>query len=99
MTKKPLNKIALAMWILAPIFAAGEFHYFVFVRRGFELGQAPIGHANLTAGVVWESIRSGLVSVAALVTYGTVIELIDQIRWNMPYREQGRAGQTVTEPD
>lgn len=79
--KKPLNKVALALWILAAVVAAGEILSSVAIRH-VASDIATTDTLYVVAGSMWSMIRGALMSASALVAYGTIIEIVDQIRWN-----------------
>lgn len=66
------------MWILAAIF--GIISAITFVRAEHEAPLA-LGNASVME-VMWTLISPSVLSVATLVTFGTIIELLDQIRWS-----------------
>jgi hypothetical protein len=86
--KKPVNKIAVALWVLAVIVLLGEAASLEELREGMrELAQK--GDAiYAVAGSFWNVLRIGLLSAVQLATFGVIIELIDQIRWNALHREK-----------
>jgi heme/copper-type cytochrome/quinol oxidase subunit 1 len=78
--KKPLNRFALALWALAVLvlFAmTGE--YFSIFSAAHELAQRDtiyvVGHFG-------KFLVRGAVAAAQLASFGVIIELVDQIRWN-----------------
>jgi len=74
---KSLNKIALIMWVIAILIIVGETISFIEVPRDIR-DQSPFRFI----GLFWPLLRPDIISSAALVTFGTIIELLDQIRWN-----------------
>jgi hypothetical protein len=89
--RKPLNKVALAMWVVAGITLVTEIWIFA---RTYEISNtwAAPGGVLRFLGSMWELVRSGFVSAGALVAYGTIIELLDCIRWNA-LRPEDRAAE------
>ena len=79
--RKPLNKVALLMWLLAAVTLVTEIWIFA---RTFEQVEHVLVPANVFRFVssMWELVRSGFVSAGGLVAYGTIIEILDRIRWN-----------------
>ena len=41
----------------------------------------------LVAGSVWNMARTAILSAANLIAIGTIIELVDQIRWDNLYKD------------
>jgi hypothetical protein len=87
--KKPTNRIAIGLWVLAVLVLGTEVWVFANTYRW-----GPPGAVNFL-GSFWQLIRSGVVSAAALAAYGAIIELLDKIRWNalspkMQAAEMGR---------
>ena len=81
--KKPLNRVALALWVLAVLVIVGEACSFVVLRHGVQMSEAAGDRIYLVAGATWNFVRSALMSAASLVALGTLVELLDQIRWNI----------------
>jgi hypothetical protein len=79
--KKPVNKVALALWILAALFVVGELW-----SLGDMFQSAARFHQDeiyLIGGSI-ERIVQSIVGTAALLTaLGVLIELVDQIRWTV----------------
>ena len=79
--KKPLNKIALALWILAALFVMEETWTLA------EMFRIPTGLRGDMTYVVGGSISRFIQSVVAtaglLTGIGVLIELVDQIRWTV----------------
>ena len=74
--KKPTNRIAIGLWILAALVLGTE--AWIFTKQYRSL---PPDFSNFL-GNFWQLIRSGVVSAAGLVAYGAIIEILDSIRWN-----------------
>jgi hypothetical protein len=89
--EKPLNRIALFIWIVAAFVAISQiiaepfFHF-----RAYEVAPELRDPAAYYAVTMWyfAEIRSGLISAALLVGAGALVELVDQIRWNALYRDR-----------
>jgi hypothetical protein len=75
--KKPVNKFAVALWIVAAIVLLGEIALVDTVRQTVA---ARPGVSSFS--LLWASIRVALQSASQLAALGVIIELIDQIRWN-----------------
>ena len=84
--KKPLNKVALALWVLAALAVIGEACSFVVLQQGIQMAAAR-DTVYLVGGSVWNMARSAVMSAAALVALGMMVELLDQIRWNTARRD------------
>jgi hypothetical protein len=80
--KKPINKVAVALWILAALAVVGEVcSYLLLHKMMAETAQ----HGDTVyeiVGSTWNWAKSAIVLTAQLVALGVIIELIDQIRWN-----------------
>lgn len=84
---KPINKIALALWILAAVYAAGElWSYYAAMHLARDFQSAGNSYA-VTAGI-GRVLESTIMGCGQLVAFGTLIELVDQIRWNAIKREK-----------
>ncbi len=83
--KKQVNRVALFIWAVAAFVAITQLiaepylHYYTY-QAAPELRE-PIARYMVIAWYFGE-IRAGLVSAALLIGAGTLVELIDQIRWN-----------------
>ena len=78
--KKPLNKVALAIWVLAVAQLATQGWFFV--GSYFLNDPALPGSMFRFLAVTWTFVHSGFVAAGELVALGAIIELVDQIRWN-----------------
>jgi hypothetical protein len=79
--KKPLNKVALALWIIAALFVLGEAWSMVdMFRTAAEMHDAQY---YLVGGSISRLVQSTVVSAAMLTGMGVLIELVDQIRWTL----------------
>lgn len=79
--KKPINKFAVALWVLAVLVLlaeAGQYGSIIEAMKKFA-GQES---TQLVEGSLWRFLVSGVLSAAQLAAFGIVIELVDQIRWN-----------------
>jgi len=80
--KKPIHKFALALWVLAAIYAVSEL---VAVYQAFSLANglgARSGNATyLVAGAIWNIARVTVLACSQIIGLGLLIEMVDQIRW------------------
>jgi hypothetical protein len=89
--KKPVNRVALFIWAVAlfvavtQLIAEPSIHYYTY-QAAPELRE-PIARYTVMAWYFGE-IRAGLISAALLIGSGTLVELIDQIRWNALHRDK-----------
>jgi hypothetical protein len=80
--KKPINKFAVTLWVLA-VLVLGSFIYSYFsVMRTLEQFAQPGARLYSLGGDLLSFIHSGLLPAMVLVAFGYLIELVDQIRWN-----------------
>jgi hypothetical protein len=79
--KKPVNKVALALWILAVLFVAGE----LWSLDGMFQSAAKFQQDQiyLIGGSVERVVQSIVATTAMLTALGALIELVDQIRWTI----------------
>jgi len=79
--KKPLNKIALALWIIAALFVLAEAWSMVdMFRTAAEMREAQY---YLVGGSISRLVQSTAVPAAMLTGFGALIEPVDQIRWTL----------------
>ena len=82
--KKPLNRFALGLWILAALYVvAYVWAYFYFQHMSMELlrlGKVPQNPAFLTTPPTL------VLSAAVLASLGMLIEIGDKIRWLLERR-------------
>lgn len=77
--KKPINKVALALWIIAALLVAGNaWSMFDMFRTAAGI---PGGHTYLVDGAISRFVLGGVVGAAMLTGIGVLIKLVDQIRW------------------
>jgi len=69
--RKPLHKVAIAMWLLGAVIL------FLWGWSLFDFLRTSPGHTARLGVYVF-----GIVATALLIALGTIIELVDQIRWN-----------------
>lgn len=93
--KKPINKVALFIWVVAALNAAAQpilepllHQWTVAAAPEFQRSDATV-HLTL---VYWHlsDIRAGVVVTTLLVAAGAMVELLDCIRWDGKVREAGR---------
>jgi hypothetical protein len=85
--KKPLNKVALALWALAALVIVGEACSLAVLDRGMHMSEAAGGSVYLVIGSIWNMVRSTVMSAAVLAAFGMIVELLDQIRWNTVHQD------------
>ena len=80
--KKPINKFAVALWIVAVlVFVAVSTQFLTMYQSAREM--AGRGETiYIVAHNVWGTLISGIGAPVQLAALGIIIELIDQIRWN-----------------
>jgi hypothetical protein len=79
--KKPVNKVALALWAIVAMFVAGEaWSLFVMFRTAAEMRG---GQTYLVDGAISRLVEGGVVAAAMMTALGVLIELVDQIRWTI----------------
>jgi len=77
--KKPVNKVALALWIVAALFVLDEaWTTFDVIRATAKLGQ---GDVYLVSGGIARIVQSVVATAGMLTGTGMLVELVDQIRW------------------
>ena len=76
--KKPLNKVTLALWIMAGLFVLAEIWTYAVMFRTANSFHA--GETYVVMDSVARSVQSTLVGAAMLTAFGMLIELVDQIR-------------------
>ena len=86
--KKPVNKFAVALWVLA-VLVLGSFiySYFSVMRTLEQFGQPGVRLYSL-GGDLLSFVHSGLLPAMMLAAFGYLIELVDQIRWNALQRQE-----------
>jgi len=85
--KKPINKFAVALWVLAIVVFIVQFASFFSVTQtlrhlGPQGGSTLIVEGGFSKTALSGLALSGLMAAAQLSALGVIIELIDQIRWN-----------------
>jgi len=80
--KKPINKFAVALWVLAIVVFIVQFASFFSVTQTLRHLGPQGGSTLIVEGGFSKIALSGLMAAAQLSALGVIIELIDQIRWN-----------------
>ena len=93
--KKPINPVALTFWVVAAVFIVGDVPISLAIRDFAKLAQSS-GGARMTTEItlvnVWAETRAALLGGGQLIGIGVLIELVDQIRWNLlPAERQPRS--------
>ncbi|HEX4159307.1 MAG TPA: hypothetical protein VHY79_12610 [Rhizomicrobium sp.] len=81
MNKKPVNKVALVLWILAALFVASELWTFIDLLQ--TASSLHGGETYLVGQGITQSVRLTFMEAANLTAAGMLIELVDQIRWTI----------------
>ena len=81
--KKPLNKVALALWIVAILFVLIEIWTTVDMYRSMTQIHGDGDNVYLVGGSIQRIIQSTVGATAMLAGLGMLIELVDQIRWTI----------------
>jgi hypothetical protein len=84
--KKPINKFAVGLWVVAVIVLIGGVGSLETMREALRYTEAQGGTIFEVAGSSWRIIVGSLLPAAQLAAFGVIIELIDQIRWNALHR-------------
>lgn len=88
---KPLNRVALAFWIVAIIFLFADVPMMLAIRqlgRDVSLSQGARMGSFITLSNAWYETRAALLGAGQLAGIGMVIELLDRIRWALLPPEQ-----------
>jgi hypothetical protein len=80
--KKPINKFAVALWVLAVIVLIGGAGSLESMREALRYSVEQGGTIFQVAGSSWTIIVGSLLPAAQLAAFGIIIELVDQIPWN-----------------
>ncbi len=88
---KPINRVAVAFWVIAVIFLFADVPMMLAIREwGREVSHsqgAPMGNF-VTFSNAWYETRSALLGAGQLAGIGTIIELLDRIRWTLLSKEE-----------
>jgi hypothetical protein len=79
--KKPVNKFAVLLWVLAAVALIGEAGSAVATWENMQGLLHEAGESYLAIAAVWSAVRSAILYTGLLAASGVIIELIDQIRW------------------
>jgi hypothetical protein len=80
--KKPVNKFAVALWVLAVLVLVCEVASFALMEQNLTPVWREASETFTVVGTLWNIMRGAVSTVAQLAAFGVIIELIDQIRWN-----------------
>jgi len=80
--KKPVNKFAVVLWVVAASLLVGEAWYATATWKNTQAVFQEYGGTYFAFVTLWNTIRSAILSTGELVALGVIVELIDQIRWN-----------------
>lgn len=85
--KKPINKFAVVLWIVATAYAlAGSWSFYTIMQLSGDIQHAYGGHAYFVVGTAQRYLEPLVVVFCELVALGLLIEMVDQIRWNLARR-------------
>jgi hypothetical protein len=79
--KKPINKVALALWIIAVVFVLGEVWTTIDMYRSIAEIHGQGDNVYMVGGGLERIVQSVIGTAAMLTAMGVLIELVDQIRW------------------
>ena len=86
--KKPVNKFAVGLWLLAALVFVGELAQLAMI---ISTAKALAARGD-TIYVVGHGLGAALAVLTVvpvhLVALGVIIEMLDQIRWNAPQRDK-----------
>ncbi len=85
--KKPLNKFALALWMVAAAFAVADFFWLYSTAQQLK-ALAPRDIDPLPPQQILMTVQSVLTVGGLLASMGVLIELVDQIRWHLVHKTQ-----------
>jgi exosortase/archaeosortase len=81
--EKPINKIAVALWIVAAIWVVGQtWSLFAALRFAHDVQGAYGGNSYFVSDTIWKWVQAIVMVCGQFVAFGVLIELVDQIRWN-----------------
>jgi hypothetical protein len=89
--KKPINRVAIALWVLAVLTLASEAASWAYRRQILQEATSQPGQTYYVVGHFWPMIRASALAATLLAAFGYLIELIDQIRWNALHRSDHRS--------
>jgi hypothetical protein len=79
--KKPINKFAVALWVLAVVIFAVEVVQVFAIISGMREVPGTLGD-NAVDDMLLRSLATYVATPLQLAALGVLIELVDQIRWN-----------------
>ena len=85
--KKPINKIAFLMWVAAAAVALVNIMQVYNAIQAYQFMQKAPGETLFVFRGFFAAISGTITPVVMLVGFGTLIELVDQIRWNTRAKE------------
>jgi hypothetical protein len=92
--KKPINKFAVALWVVAVIVLIGGVGSLVSMQAMLRTTMQQGDTIYEVVGSSWRIIAGSLLPAVQLAAFGVIIELIDQIRWNALHRtDREQAGE------
>jgi hypothetical protein len=82
--KKPINKVAVAIWVIAALMLASAVISVVQMQSALIQGAKLAGNEEtfLVVNSSLTMMERGIASIIMLAAFGYLIELVDQIRWN-----------------
>jgi hypothetical protein len=80
--KKPFNRIALCLWIAAAVVAIMNSGAIYFAMEALNNMPGQTGGAPLVLRSFLTAATGTVTPVATLIGFATLIEIMDQIRWN-----------------
>jgi hypothetical protein len=89
--KKPINRVAIMLWVLAVLTLASEAASLAYMRQILQEATSQPGQTYYAVGYFWPMIRGSVLAAILLAVFGYLIELIDQIRWNALHRSDHRS--------
>jgi hypothetical protein len=85
--KKPVNKFAVTLWVLAVVVLIGELGQTISLLQSMsDAGPAAQIAGNIMGRGMWFALLGSLSTPAQLAGLGVIIEILDQIRWNTDSR-------------
>jgi hypothetical protein len=87
--KKPINKFAIGLWVLAAAYLIGEvWSWYYFAHMNAQLAQLDkaLGKSALQLPVFLDAPPYLVLSAAVLASLGVLIEIGDKIRWLLERR-------------
>lgn len=86
--KKPINKFAVALWVMAIAFAVYDlWSLFAAVNMASELHSRYGDTIYVVGGTISKIVLSLVSGCGQFVALGILIEMVDQIRWTLARRQ------------